>query len=145
MNERRVMRGIDQIRMYSFGSIGILFVLPFLDPRRNGRLLLRALPLLALSYLTTLFAFGDQRRVAFAYAVFILMSLNGMEVLAGWIGAEARHFLPLFLLLALLLLLQRSSWMTPYDLQSFLFLAYCGGLYYWLQKWPATRNAALGA
>ena len=144
MKERRAMRGMDQIRMYSFGSVGILFVLPFLDLRRNGRLLLRALPLFALLYLTTLVAFGDQRRVAFAYAVFILMSLNGMAVLARWIGAEAKHFLPLFLLLALLMLLQRKSWMTPFDLQSVLFFAYCGSLYYWLDKRRASRTAASG-
>jgi len=137
MEERRTTRALDQIRMLSFGAVGILFVLPFLDLRRNASLLLRALPLFALSYLTTLFAFGDQRRVAFAYALFILMSLNGMTVLARWMGAEAKHFLPLFLLLALLLLVQRNSWMTPYDLQSFLFLAYCGGLYYWLQQRPS--------
>ncbi|MCC6392555.1 MAG: hypothetical protein IT167_18285 [Bryobacterales bacterium] len=136
---------INIVRDLTFGSIGLLFVLPFfaLVPKRtthslpdhhtpsaccsNRELLLRFLPFLAGCLLGWLVALNSDRRFAYAFPFLIVLSLNGIRTLALALGINSRWFIPVFLLQYIFNLLQPHTTTVPFDLAAAAFLV-CLGL-----------------
>ena len=119
------------IRELTVFTFGILIILPLFALRRNGELFLRYAPFIVLSYAQWLVATDTQRLMALAFLPFILMSLNGLRLLA-----EAGSFDPLWLvalpLIIFVLSLTNRAANLPFDMEVILFSALVGFL--WLRR-----------
>jgi hypothetical protein len=119
------------IRELTIFTFGILIILPLFALRRNGELFLRFAPFIVLTYSQWLIATDTQRLMALAFLPFILMSLNGLRLLA-----EAGSFDPLWLavlpLIIFVLSLTNRAANLPFDMEVIVFSALVGFL--WLRR-----------
>lgn len=131
---------VNMFRELTFESVGLLWVLPFFALKypskstsiagsSNWILLLRFLPFLALTYLGWLVALNADRRFAYAFPFWIMLSLNGVRALAAALQIEIIWFIPLFLFQYLLNLLQPLTTVLPVDLALGTFLISLGLLH----------------
>jgi hypothetical protein len=124
---------VNILRDLSFGSVGILWLLPFFALRTTVRavtctnadgiacspnlvLLARFLPFLILTYLGWFMALNTDRRFAYAFPFWIMMNLNSKRSLAvGW-NIDIVWFIPVFFIQYLLNLLQPLTPAVPVDI-----------------------------
>ena len=123
---------VNILRELTYGSVGILWILPFFAIRSvettafstsggiarssNLILLLRFLPFLALTYLGYFMALNVDRRFAYAFPFWIMMSLNGVRSLAANWNIHIAWFVPIFLFQYALNLLQPLTAALPVDI-----------------------------
>lgn len=120
---------LEMVRELTWGSGGILWVLPFFALRKNAELLLRYLPMLGLSYYGFLMALNFDRRLAACFPVLILMGLAAFrEISAGW-KVPVAWFIPVVGFLYLLNLLQPLTNQVPFDIAAGAFFILMGILY----------------
>ena len=117
------MSPINILRLFTFGSLGILLFLPFLDPERNKPLLLRWLPYVGMVGASLLIALNADRRIGSCFPVILLAGLQGLESLSRKLRIPIEWFQIAFLLQFGLLILKRDVIIVPFDLAAAVFLA----------------------
>lgn len=119
----RGTRAIDLVRLFTWGSLGMILFLPFFDIRRNRILLLRWAPYWVPVVGSLLIALNPDRRVGSLFPMLIPAGLNGIRALAERLEATPRDFQVIFLFQFALLLLNKSTLVVPFDLVAAVFLA----------------------
>jgi len=147
---------VNIVRDLTYGSVGLLWLLPFFalahrEPATrdasppspaassNSELLFRFLPFFALTYFGWFLALNTDRRFAFAFPFLIMMGLNGLKHLAGGWNLNVLWFVPVFLLQYLLNLLQPQAPAVPFDVTAATFLLCLGLLYSFRERLPVSR------
>jgi hypothetical protein len=131
---------VNMFRDLTFGNVGLLWLIPFFALRSaapsgslarssNLVLLFRFFPFLALTYLGWFVALNADRRFAYAFPFWIMMSLNGLRSLSVSWHIHIAWFVPVFFFQYLLNLLQPVSSVVPVDLAVGTFLISLGVLY----------------
>jgi hypothetical protein len=132
---------VNMFRDLTFGNVGILWILPFFALRpasspnvsiarsSNLMLLLRFLPFLALTYFGWFMALNADRRFAYAFPFWIMLSINGVRSLADALKIDMIWFIALFFFQYLLNLQQPLTVFVPVDLAIGMFLVTLGILY----------------
>jgi hypothetical protein len=132
---------VNILRELTFGSVGLLWVLPFFGMRAvasgertlarssNLRLLVRFLPFLGITYLGWFVALNTDRRLASAFPIWIMLSLNGVRSIAAGLNIDVMWFLPAFLVQYFLNLLHPLTPTVPFDLSAAVFLISLGALF----------------
>lgn len=134
---------VNIVRDLTFGNVGILWLLPFFALARPSRrswegspaassnliLVVRFLPFLALVYLGWFVALNADRRFAYAFPFWIMLSLNGVRSLAASWRFSPAWFVPLFAFQYILNLAQPVTTVVPADLAIGFFLLTLGVLY----------------
>ena len=93
--------GLPGLVEWTLGTYGVaISLLACLDWRRNGRLLLRCLPMLAMVYAQALFVTVQPRTLVVAFPLLIVLALNGADAVLRRLDlpAVALYGLPLILL-----------------------------------------------
>lgn len=119
----RTFPPVDLVRMFTWGSLGILLFLPFLNIRENKNVLLRWLPYALPTVLTLFIALNPDRRLGSLFPMLIVMGLNGLRVLGERLGATTRDFQIIFLAEFALLLLKKDVNVPPFDFDAAVFIA----------------------
>ena len=123
---------VNIVRDLTYGSVGILWILPFfalwsirpcsiaskaeIARSPNLMLLVRFFPFLALTYLGYFMALNVDRRFAYAFPFWIMMSLNGVRSLASNLNIHIVWFVPIFLFQYVLNLIQPLTAAVPVDI-----------------------------
>lgn len=115
---------INLLRVFTYGSLGLLFFLPFFAPRRNREHLLRWAPFWAPVLASTLIAQNPDRRVSSLFPVLLILGFNGISVLADLLDLSIHYFLALFGMILALLLLKRDVLIVPFDMVAAVFLGW---------------------
>ena len=121
---------VDLLRLFTWGSLGVPFFLPFFDLKENRKLLIRWAPYVFPILATLLIALNADRRMGSLFPVLIVMGLNGVRALSARLDASTRDFQVIFLLLFALQLLKTNVAIVPFDLSAAVFLFSIGWLLY---------------
>jgi hypothetical protein len=125
----------DTLERLTFGAFGVMvLLLPCFAVARNGPLLVRWSPLLALMGAQVLFANNVERLVVAAFPAVILLALNGLEGLAGALRLRTLALLPLPVLFFGLSVLHAPIGQPPLAIQCLVLAGYLALL-------PALRRA----
>ena len=152
---------VNNFRDLTFGNVGLLWLLPFfamrspappgdfqdtnrLSARSNFSLALRFAPFLALTYFGWFMALNADRRFAFAFPFWIMMSLNGVRSLAASWEINIEWFIPIFLFQYFLNLLQPRTPSVPVDIALGMFLLTLGVLFCFREQLRRTPKCTVG-
>jgi hypothetical protein len=136
INEYRKETPIDLVRIFTYGSLGILFFLPLFAPSANQTVLIRWLPYWLPVLASLLIAVNPDRRVSSLFPVLIVAGLNGIKTLQDRLTLRDRDLVALFSVLLALLLLKKNVPILPFDLSAATFLV-------WL-SWVVGRDTGAG-
>src|SRR5262249_51528713 len=129
----RQMSPINVLRLFTFGSMGLLMFLPFLDLKRNKEVLLRWLPYVGMVAASLLIALNADRRIGSCFPVLILAGIYGLEEFSKSTRIPVEWWQMAFLLQFALLLLKRDVVNNPFDLVAAVFLLTLIAMYHRLR------------
>jgi len=108
---QRIMKEPNEyLLQYSIGVFGVsLMFLPLFAIRENVKLFLKVSPLIAMSYLSLLFAYNEERLIVVCFPAMILLALSGIKNIVEKTKVDERVFLLLPTCLFLLIAM-RKDW-----------------------------------
>jgi hypothetical protein len=134
------MSPINVLRLFTFGSMGLLMFLPFLDLRRNKELLLRWLPYVGMVAASLLVALNADRRIGACFPFLILAGIYGLEEFSKSTRIPVEWWQVAFLLQYALLLVKRDVVNNPFDLVAAVFLVTLIVMYHRVRSRPITAR-----